>query len=79
MSTLLRSWGLILNVDTRCPFLNKQLSQLHNRGQSSVSSISVCDDGSEVIDVGEFGTVSFRRRCHSFFALLPVMKELGLE
>jgi hypothetical protein len=44
-----------------------------------MSGISVCDDGAEVIDVCEFGTVGFGLGCNSFFALLAVVEELGLE
>lgn len=44
-----------------------------------MSSISIGDDWSEVIDVGEFGPIGFRGGCNTFFSLLAVVKKLGLE
>ena len=44
-----------------------------------MSGIGICDDGTEVIDVGEFGTVSSGGCGNSFFALFAVVEELSLE
>ena len=44
-----------------------------------MSSISICDDRAQVIDIGEFGTVGFGCGCYSLFALFAVVEELGLE
>lgn len=79
MSTLLRSRSLILNMNTGSSLLNKQFCQLHNGSQSSVSSISICDDGPEVVDVGELGAVDFRFGRHTLFSLLAVVEELSHE
>ena len=79
MSALLGSWSLILNVNTSSALLNEQLGQLHDRSQPTMSSISIGDDWSEVIDVGEFGPIGFRGGCNTFFSLLAVVKKLGLE
>jgi hypothetical protein len=79
MSALLRSWSLILDVDTSSSFLHEQLGQFHDRCQTSMSGISICNDGSEVIDICELGAVGFRGGCDSFFALLAVVEKLGLE
>ena len=79
MPALLRPRRLILNMDARSSLLNEQLGQFHDSSQTSVSGISVCDDGAQVIDVCELGTVGFGSSCYSFFALLAVVEELGLE
>ena len=79
MSTFLGSRSLILNVYTSRTLLDKQLGQLHNGSQTSMSGISICNDGTEIIDVGELGPVGFGLGGDSFFALLAVVEELGHE
>jgi hypothetical protein len=44
-----------------------------------VSGISVCDDGAEVVDVGELCAVGFRLGHYALFSLLAVVKELSRE
>jgi len=44
-----------------------------------MSGICVCDDGTEVVDVCEFGPFGFGFRGYTFFALLTVVEELGHE
>ena len=79
MSALFGSRRLILNMDTSSSLLDEQLSQLHDCSQTSMSGVSICDDRAEIINVGEFVTVCPRSRCNSFFSLLAVVEELGLE
>lgn len=79
MSALLGSRSLILNMNTSSSLLNKQFCQLHNGSQSSMSGISICDDGAEVVDVGELGAVDFRFGRHTLFSLLAVVEELSHE
>jgi len=79
MSALLGTRRLILDMDTSSPLLNEQLRQLHDGSQTSVSGISICDDGTEVVDVLELGAVGFRFGHYSLFSLLAVVEELGHE
>lgn len=76
---LLRSWGLVLDVNTGSTLLNEQFGQLHDCGQASVSSIGIGNDGPKVIDVSELAAVRFRQGGNTLFPLLAVVEELGHE
>ena len=77
-TTLLRSRSLILNVDTGSTLLDKHLGQFHDGGESSVSSVGVGDNRSEVVDSGSRGSLS-GSEVRSRFSLLSVVEELGHE
>jgi hypothetical protein len=79
MTTLLRPWRLVFDVYSRCSLLDEQLCELHHCSQSTVPGICVCDDGTEVVDVCEFGPFGFGFRGYTFFALLTVVEKLGHE
>ena len=79
VSALLGSGSLILNVNTSSSLLNEELGELHDRCQASMSSISICDDGSEVVDILELASVCFRFCGDSLLALLSIVEELGHE
>lgn len=79
MSTLLRPRRLILNMNTSSSLLNEEFCELHDGSESSVSGISVCDDGAEVVDIGEFRTIGFGFCGYAFFTLFAVVEELGHE
>jgi hypothetical protein len=79
MSTLLRSWSLVLDMDTSSTFLDEKLRQLHNRSQASVPSIGIGDNRAQIVDVGKLAAVSFREGGNAFFALLAIVEELCHE
>lgn len=79
MSTLLRARRLILNVNSGCSLLNEQLGELHDGSQTTVAGVSIGDDGTQVVDVGQLGAVGFGGGGYAFFALLAVVEELGHE
>jgi hypothetical protein len=79
VSTLLGSWGLVLDVDTSSTLLNEELRQLHHGSQTSVSSIGISDNRAQIVDVGEFRAISFRQGSNTLLTLLAVVEELGHE
>ena len=78
MSTLFCSRCLIFNVDASCSLLNEQLCQLHNRRQTTMTRVRICDDRPQEIGVRNLAPICFGR-ADALFALLPVMEELGRE
>ena len=44
VSALLCSWSLVFDVNTRCTLLDKQLCELHDGCQTSMSGIRIGDD-----------------------------------
>ena len=76
VATLLGTRSLVLNVDTSSAALNKQLGQLHNRSQTTMSSVSVSDDGTQVVNVCHISALLLGRR-NPFLTLFPVMEQLG--
>lgn len=79
VSALLRARSLILNMNPCGTFFYEEFRQLHNSGQTTMSSISIGDNGSEIIDVRQFVAIGFRGCCHTLFALLPVVEKLCHE
>jgi hypothetical protein len=79
MSTLLGSWCLIFNVYTSSSLFNEQLSELHDRCQSTMSGIRICNNRTEVVNVLKLGAIRFRLGHYSLFALFAVMEELCHE
>ena len=78
VSTLLRPWCLVLDMDACCTLLDEHLSELEDSGEATVSGVGVGDDGAEVVDVSGLGGFG-RGEVGAGFALLAVMEELGLE
>lgn len=78
MSALLRSWGLVFNVNTSSSILDEEFGQLHDCGQTTVTSIGVRNDGSEKIGVRNAAPARFRSG-YAFFTLFPVVEELSQE
>src|SRR4051812_3695092 len=79
MSTLLGPWSLIFNMNTSSTLLDEQLCQLHDRGQASMAGVSIRNNGSQVIYIGEFGTLCFRLGTHTLLSLLAIVEELCHE
>lgn len=75
---LLRARSLVLNVDTGSASLDEKLGQFHDRGQTTVASVGVRDDGSEVVNVGHLVTLVLWGG-DALLTLLPVVEELGHE
>lgn len=78
VSTLLGSWSLILNVYASCTLLDEELGELHDRRKTSMSSIRISNDWSQVVDIGEFGAIGLCR-AETLLALLSVVEELCHE
>lgn len=51
VSAFLRAWSLILNVNTCCSLLHEQLGQLHDGCETTMTSVRICNDRSEVVNV----------------------------
>lgn len=73
VSALLRSRSLILNMYARSAFLDKHLGELHDGGETTMSSICVGNDRTKKVSVGGRGTLIFGQR-KAFFALFTVME-----
>ena len=78
VTTLLGTRSLILNVNTGSTTLNKQLGQLHDGSQTTVTSVSVRNDGAQVVNVRNVGALLLGGG-DTLLALFPVMEELGHE
>jgi hypothetical protein len=76
VSALLGAWGLILNMNTSSALFDEHLGELHDGSQTTMAGISIGDDGSQEIGVGEFGSLGLGDG-EAFLALLPVVEELG--
>jgi hypothetical protein len=78
VTTLLRSWRLILNVNTSSTLLDKKHGELHDRSQTSVSSVGIGNDWSEKVGVSDLRAVRLWC-CETLFTLLSVVEQLGHE
>lgn len=78
MTTLLRTGGLILNVNSSCTPFDKQLGQLHDCSQTTMTGISIGDNRTKVIDVLDLRAL-FLGCGDSFFTLFPVVEKLCEE
>jgi hypothetical protein len=78
VSAFLRTRCLIFDMDTSGTFLDKHLGEFEHGSEATVPGIGISDDGAEIIDVGDFGSL-LRGKVGSGLALLSVMEELGLE
>lgn len=78
VTTLLRSWGLVLNVNTSSTLLDEELGQLHHSSQTTMSSIRIGNDGAEVVDVGQLGSLRFGD-AQALLSLLSVVEQLRHE
>jgi len=79
MSTLLRPWRLILNMYSSSSFLDEQFRKFHHSSQASMASISISDDWTKVIYVGNLAAFCFGGSRKAFFSLLAVVEELCCE
>ena len=78
VATLLCAGGLIFDVDTGGTTLDEQLGELHDSGQTAMSGVSIGDNGSQVVDVGDVSTLA-SGGSNALLALFTVMEELCHE
>lgn len=78
VTTLLRTRGLIFNVDSGSASLDEQLGQFHNSSETTMAGISIGDDGTQVVDVRQLAPLVLGG-CDAFLALFPVMEQLCHE
>lgn len=78
VTALLGTRCLVFNVDTGGTLLNEKLGELHNGGQTTVTSVCVGDNGAEVVDVWGLGALSLGH-ADTGLALLAVVEQLGHE
>ncbi len=78
VATLLGARGLVLNVNTSSTLLNKELGELHDGGETAMAGVGIGNDGTEVVNVGELGTLALGDT-ETLLALLAVVEELGHE
>ena len=76
MSTLFRSRFLIFKMNTRSTRFDKELDELHDCTQSSMSGITIGHNGSEIIH--EWSRLLTVKEClGTFIVLTTVMMKLG--
>lgn len=78
MTTLLRARSLVLNMNTSSTLLDEQHRELHDRCQTSMSSVRISDDGSQEVGVGKLCTLSFGRS-KALLSLFSVVEKLCHE
>lgn len=78
VATLLGAGGLVFDVNTSSAPFNEQLRQLHDGCQTSMASVRIRDDGTQVVDIGQFPTLLLRS-CNTLLALFAVMEQLSQE
>lgn len=76
VSTLLGARRLILNVNASSSLLDKELGELHDSGETTVTGVCVRNKRSQEVNVGSFRLV---RRAKTLLTLLAVVEELGHE
>lgn len=77
VATLLGTRGLVLNVDTGGTSLDEHLGELDDGSQTSVTSVGIGNDGSQVVDGGrELGSLGLGDG-KSLLVLLSVVEQLG--
>ena len=52
VSTFLGAGSLVLDVNACSSFLDKELGELHDSSETTVTSVSICNKRSEEIDIG---------------------------
>ena len=78
MTTLLGTRSLVLNVNTSSTLLNEELGELHDGGKTTVTSVGIGNNRSQVIEVVETGTLRLGDG-ETLLSLLAVVEELGHE
>ena len=73
VSALLGTRSLIFNVYASSSFLDEHLGEFHDRRETSVTRVCICNDGSEEVCVCNIGALGFRSR-NTFFLLFTVME-----
>lgn len=78
VATLLCAGGLIFDVNTGSTTLNEELGQLHDGGQTTVTSVGIGDNGAQVVNVGDGSTLGCGGS-NTLLTLFPVVEELCQE
>lgn len=78
VSTLLRAWGLVFDVDARSSLLDEQLGQLHDGSETAMASVCIGNDGSEIVNILQAATLRLGCR-QALLTLFAVMKQLCHE
>mmetsp|Transcript_33377 Transcript_33377/g.71895 ORF Transcript_33377/g.71895 Transcript_33377/m.71895 type:complete len:438 (-) Transcript_33377:409-1722(-) len=78
VSALLGARLLILDVNSRSAVLNEHLRQLHGGSDATMSSVSIRNDGVQIVHGSRLGAV-LRRHTAALLVLLAVVEELRAE
>jgi len=78
MPALFSPRRLVLNVNPSSAPLNEQPCELHDSRESTMTSISISDDRTKVIDTRLISTLQYRNR-QACFSLFPIVKQLRFE
>ncbi|KAI6749225.1 hypothetical protein HG531_008172 [Fusarium graminearum] len=78
MAALLCAGGLVFNVNSGRTLFNEELGELHDSGETAMTSICVCDNGAEIINVEEVGALLLRD-AETLLTLLSIVEKLGHE
>ena len=78
MPAFLGPWCLVLDMNSSCPLLNKQLRKLHDCSEAPMAGVCVGYDGTEIVHICNATTMRFGGG-DALLPLFTVMKELGEE
>lgn len=78
VTALLGARSLVLNVNSGGAGLNEHPNKFQRRRETSMARISISDDGSQVVDLGELQTL-LGRQTKPFLPLLAVVEHLSFE
>ena len=75
VSAFLGAWGLVFNVDAGGPLFDEEFGELHDGCEATVACVGVGNDGSQIVDIGNSGSLVFWCR-EALFPLFAVVEEL---
>ena len=78
VAALFGTGGLVFNMNSSGAALNKELGELHDSSQTSVTGIGISNDGAEVVVVLDLVAL-LSRGGDALFPLFPVVEQLGEE
>jgi hypothetical protein len=78
MTTLFCAGGLILNVNSCGTLLDKELGELHDSSETTMSGVGIRDNWAKVVNVEEIGAL-FLGDAKTLLALFTIVEELGHE
>lgn len=78
VAALLGTSSLVLDVNASSTLFNEELGKLHGSSEAAMARISIGDDGSKVVNVGELCALILGGS-HALLALFAIVEELSHE